>query len=344
MTGVTRLVRAALLVLLVFLVVAIPLGASNYAVRVAALILVMTTLSVGLNLILGYTGLLSFGHAALFGVGAYTTARMLIDDRAPLLVVALASVLLAAVVGALVGLASWRVGGDYLALITLGFGEVFFLYVNNAKITGASTGLPGVPIGNLFGWELRTVQDMYVFALAVAALAMTVSTVLTSSFLGRAMLAIREDEIVAKSMGINVPLTKVVVFAIGSGIAGLAGFVQALLLGFVGPASFDIETSVLAVEIVLIGGMARTWGPLLGSVVVIGSTEYLRSLVEYRELIFGVLVLVILIWRPGGLAEILGLGRGTSVRLLGRRRPPPPPARIDASATEDAGVGVSPRA
>jgi len=286
----------------------LPTVASNYTVRVAALILVMTVFAVGLNLILGYGGLLSFGMAALFGIGAYTTARILLDYNVPLLLTIVIAMTASGIVGMLIGLSSWRVGGDYLALITLGFGEVFYLYVNNAKdVTGAATGLPGIPWGDFFGWELKSIQSIYLFCLIVAVLVIVVARIIANSFFGRSLLAIREDEIVARSHGINVPLTKVVVFGIGSAIAGLAGVLQTLLLGFVGPATFDVATSILVVEIVLIGGMATTAGPLLGSILVIGSTEYLRPLVEYRNMIFGALILIILIWKPGGLTQILGL-------------------------------------
>lgn len=301
-------VRRLLLVLMLVGALLLPQVASNYTVRVAALILVMAVFAVGLNLILGFAGLLSFGQAALFGIGAYITARMLLDHDLPLIVVMVLAVTVSGIAGALVGLTSWRVRGDYLALITLGFGEVFYLYINNAKeVTGAATGLPGIPWGNFFGWELKSVQSIYVFVLIITVLVIIFARTIAYSFFGRSLLAIREDEVIARAHGINVPLTKVVVFAIGSAIAGLAGVLEVLLLGFVGPATFDLSMSILVVEIVLIGGMATTAGPLLGSILVIGSTEYLRPLAEHRQMIFGVLLVVILIWKPGGLTQILGL-------------------------------------
>lgn len=300
--------RRSLLLLLVVAAFFVPMMASNYTVRVAATILVMTVFAVGLNLILGYAGLLSFGMAALFGIGAYISARILLDHDVPLLLTMVIATVASGLVGMLIGLSSWRVRGDYLALITLGFGEVFYLYINNAKeVTGAATGLPGIPWGNFFGWELKSVQSIYVFCLIVAILVIVFARIVANSFFGRSLLAIREDEIVARAHGINVPLTKVVVFGIGSAIAGLAGVLETLLLGFVGPATFDVNMSILVVEIVLIGGMATTAGPLLGSILVIGTTEYLRPLVEYRNMIFGGLILIILIWKPGGLTQILGL-------------------------------------
>lgn len=321
--------------------VLLPSLVEPYTVRVAALILVFTVFATGLNIILGFTGLLSFGHAAVFGVGAYVSARLLLDTGMPLLLVMVAATVGAGVVGLLVGLTSWRAGGDYLALVTLGVGQIFYLFLINEKdLTGGATGLPGIPAGNFFGWDLAPLENTYLFILGVTVVVMGFAWVLGRSYFGRAMLAVREDEIIARAHGINVPLTKVLSFGIGSAIAGLAGVLQVLLLGFVGPATFKVDQSILVVEIVLIGGMATTIGPLLGSILVIGSTEYLRALADYRSAVFGVLMLVILLWRPGGLAQIFGLSSRTpnAVRLpfigkIGRRKgaamTPPPADEIE---------------
>lgn len=283
-----------------------------YTVRVAALILVFTVFATGLNIILGFTGLLSFGHAAVFGVGAYITARLLLDTGMPLWLVMVLATLGAGVMGLLVGLTSWRAGGDYLALVTLGVGQIFYLFLINEKdVTGGATGLPGVPAGNFFGFDLAPLENTYLFILVVTILVTAFAWLIGRSYFGRAMLAVREDEIIARAHGINVPLTKVLAFGLGSAIAGLAGVLQVLLLGFVGPATFKIDQSILVVEIVLIGGMAATIGPLLGSILVIGSTEYLRALADYRSGVFGVLMLIVLLWRPGGLAQIFGLSSRT---------------------------------
>lgn len=310
------IIRVAGLVLVV-LAFLLPGMVEPYTIRVATTILVFTVFATGLNLILGFAGLLSFGHAAMFGAGAYIAARLMLDTGMPLALVMLIATVGAGAFGALVGLTSWRVGGDYLALITLGVGQIFYLYLNNAKeTTGGATGLPGIPFGNFFGWELLAIEDVYKFVLIVTLLTTAFAWVIGRSFIGRSFLAVREDEVIARAHGINVPLTKVVAFAIGSAIAGLAGVLQVLLLGFVGPATFTVDQSILVVEIVLIGGMATTAGPLLGSLLVIGSTEYLRGLAEYRSMIFGALIVVILLVRPGGLVQILGIGdtRATSFK------------------------------
>lgn len=330
--SVQRLVLLALVVLAFIL----PNLVQPYTIRVAATILVFTVFATGLNLILGFTGLLSFGHAALFGTGAYISARLMLDTGLPLVLVMVIATLGAGVFGLLIGLTSWRVGGDYLALITLGVGQIFYLFLNNSNdLTGGATGLPGIPAGNFFGWDLSSIQNVYLFVLIVAIVVTVLARVIGRSYFGRSLLAIREDEVIARAHGINVPLTKVISFGVGSAIAGLAGVLQVLLLGFVGPATFNVDQSILVVEIVLIGGMATTAGPLLGSALVIGSTEYLRALQDYRSMIFGALIVLVLLWKPGGLVQILGIGeKSTAVYKspfsLFKRSVPPVPTESEA--------------
>jgi branched-chain amino acid transport system permease protein len=308
--------RRVIVVALIVFAFALPNLVQPYTVRVAATILVMTVFATGLNIILGFTGLLSFGHAAMFGAGAYIAARLMLDTGMPLALVMLIAIVGAGIFGVVVGLTSWRVGGDYLALITLGVCQIFYLFLNNSKsITGGATGLPGIPAGNFFGWDLSSIQNVYLFVLIGTVLVTIFARVIGRSYFGRALLAIREDEVIARAHGINVPLTKVISFGVGSAIAGLAGVFQVLLLGFVGPATFNVDQSILIVEIVLIGGMATTAGPLLGSILVVGSTEYLRALADYRSMIFGALIVIVLLWKPGGLVQILGIGDKSSAHF-----------------------------
>jgi branched-chain amino acid transport system permease protein len=322
-----RAVRWVLAAALCALAALLPWLTGPYLLRVATLVCVMTSFAVGLNLILGYAGMLSFGHAAFFGIGAYVTARLLKDTGLPLPLIMLAAAALAGAAGLVVGLTTWRVRGDYLALVTLGFGEIAFLVMNNwTEVTGGATGITAIPVPTFLGFELRTSEQLYLFTLVVTALLVLVVRMLATSFVGRALLAIREDEIVARAHGINVPFAKVTCFAAGSAVAGVAGVLQALFLAFVGPESFRLDQSVLAVEIVIIGGMATTAGPIIGAIVLIGATEYLRAIANYRLLVFGLLLLVVLLVRPDGLAGILGLD--------GRRRAPVRPEDVEVGAAD----------
>jgi branched-chain amino acid transport system permease protein len=311
--SVLRLYRIALFVVVAAIGVFLPSGASPYLLRVATTIVVYACLAIGLNLILGYCGLVSFGQAAFFGIGAYVVALLMIKKGWTWVPSTVIGIVAALVVGALVGLTAWRVRGDYLALVTLGFGAIATLVMDNwISVTGGPSGIPGIPLPTIFGRQLSSGSGVYYLCLIGLALATVVSALISRSYFGRALLTIREDEIVARANGISVPAAKVIVFAIGSAIAGLAGGLQAASLGYVGSSSFNLDQSILMVEIVVVGGMASTWGPLIGSTILVAATELFRFSPVWRPAVFGVVMIVILILRADGVASLLGLGRGSA--------------------------------
>jgi branched-chain amino acid transport system permease protein len=308
-----RLYRIGLFVAVVVIGVILPSSVSPYLLRVVTTILVYACVAIGLNLILGYGGLISFGHAAFFGIGAYTVALLMIKLDWSFLAATGAGILLSVIMGALVGLTAWRVRGDYLALVTLGFVGITTLFMNNwVPLTGGPSGIPGVPLPTIFGYQLSASDGVYYLCLVTVGIVTGVCALISRSYFGRALLTIREDEIVARANGINVPAVKVTVFAIGAGIAGLAGAIQAASLGYVGPASFTLDQSILMVEIVVVGGMASTWGPLIGSTILVAATEFFRFAPAWRPAVFGAVMIVILIVRADGVASMLGLGRGSA--------------------------------
>jgi len=310
-----RLYRIGMFVALVVIAIGLPGSASPYLLRVATTVIVYTCLAIGLNLILGYCGLVSFGHAAFFGVGAYTVALLMLDRGWSYLPALAVGVVLALVAGAVVGLTAWRVRGDYLALVTLGFASIATLVTLNwISLTHGPAGVAGVPLPVIFGRQLSPGRDIYYLCLVGLAVVTVLSALISRSYFGRALLTIREDEIVARANGINVPAAKVAIFAIGAAIAGLAGALQAASLGYVGPVSFNLDQSILMVEIVVVGGMASTWGPLIGSTILVAATELFRFSPVWRPAVFGLIMIVILSVRADGVAAILGLGRGSSGR------------------------------
>lgn len=308
-----RVYRFGLFVALVVVALVLPSAGSPYLLRVATTVVVYTCLAIGLNLILGYCGLVSFGHAAFFGVGAYAVALLMVNQGWSFLPATGVGILAALVGGSLVGLTAWRVRGDYLALVTIGFASIVTLVMNNwTEVTRGPAGLAGIPLPDVFGRELSPGPDIYYLCLAGLIVATVVSALISRSYFGRALLTIKEDEVVARANGINVPGAKVAIFAIGSAIAGLAGALQAASLGYVGPASFNLDESILMVEIVVVGGMAATWGPLIGSTILVAATEIFRFSPVWRPAVFGLVMIVILIVRADGVASLLGLGRGSS--------------------------------
>ncbi len=271
------------------------LGLANYMIT-------YTILCMGLNLILGYTGLLSLGQAAFYGIGAYTTAILMTRHGFGFLPALLISAMVTLAAALLLGIPTRKVRGDYFCLLTIAFGEIFRL-VAQAWIgfTGGAMGIVGIPIPRLFGWVIRSEADFYYVGLTLLAFTYGTMAVLVNSKIGRALVAIREDELAAQAMGINTPGYMILSFAIGSLYAGLAGSLLAVYQTTVTPSNFRLEESCLMIIMVIVGGMGRLWAPLAGVFVMTMATELFRPIAEYRMLIIGAMMILVLLFRPQGM-------------------------------------------
>ena len=270
-------VRAALLVLLV-LAVAAPLAVdNNYAISVGMQVMVMMCLALGLNIVVGYAGLLDLGFAAFFAIGAYTTGLLAVNFQWPILATLPVAVLLALVGAVIVGTPTLRLRRDYLAVVTLGFGEVVQIIVNNLEQTGGPTGIFGIPPLEILGFQFVTPTANYYVFLVLLVVFSVASVRLRSSGLGRAWLAIREDEDVSMAMGIKTQRHKLYAYMTGAVIGGITGsFYGPAMIG-VAPPTFGFIQSLLIVMAVSIGGMGSVAGTLIGAAVVIAGPELLRS-------------------------------------------------------------------
>ena len=271
------------------------LGLANYMV-------IFSILCMGLNLILGYTGLLSLGQAAFYGIGAYTTAILMTRHHWTFLPALAASGLVTLIAALLLGIPTRKVRGDYFCLLTIAFGEIFRL-VAQAWIgfTGGAMGIVGIPIPKLFGWVIRSETDFYYLGLFLLAFTFATMAVLVNSRLGRALVAIREDELAAQAMGVNSPVYMIMAFGIGSLYAGLAGSLLAVYQTTVTPSNFRLEESCLMIIMVIVGGMGRLWAPVAGVLIMTMATEVFRPLAEYRMLIIGAMMILVLLFRPQGI-------------------------------------------
>jgi branched-chain amino acid transport system permease protein len=287
-------------------------------------------LAVSLNLINGFTGQFSIGHAGFMAIGAYVSSFLSINSGdkirrlvsfAPeavqnsvlLLVVLAAGAACAAAAGFLVGIPSLRLRGDYLAIVTLGFGEIIRVFIVNIDAVGGARGLGGMPKLANFFW-------IYLFAAGTVAV---VSRIVGSSF-GRTLIAIREDEIAAEAMGVNTTRAKVLSFVVSSAMAGVAGGLFAHYLIYLHPNSFTFIKSFEIIIMIVIGGLGSITGSVLGAVLYIMLTEELRQFAQYRMVAFSLLLVILMIVRPQGI-----LGHHELRHFLGRRRrasEPPPPA------------------
>ena len=256
-------------------------------------------LAVSLNLINGHTGQFSLGHAGFMAVGAYAAAKISIVGSAlvpppfqPLIFLGalFAGGLLAAVAGLAVGVPSLRLRGDYLAIVTLGFGEIIRVMLQNMDSVGAASGLKNIPHETTFFW-----------AWAFAAVTVFVITAIVNSTYGRGFIAVHDDEIAASSVGINPVRYKVTAFVFGAFFAGIAGGLFAHHKQFLSPTGFDFIKSIDIVMMVILGGMGRTAGVILAAILLTLLPEFLRSFAEYRMILYALLIIGLMIVRPQGL-------------------------------------------
>ena len=285
-----------------------------YLLHLAILAGIYIILTVSINLIIGYAGQVSLGHAAFYGIGAYASALMSLNWHLPFPLAALGAILVAGACGLALGLPTLRLKEDYLAIVTLGFGVIVDLVFLNLEITGGPDGLAGIPSPRFLGISFRPAA-VYLVLVAVAVLLVLVFTYrLVNSYHGRALRAIRDHEVTAQVMGINTPAYKIIIFTLAAGLAGLAGSLYAHYITFINPETFGLHTSILILTMAVLGGMGSMAGSVLGAVILTALPEALRQFQAYQDLVYGALLVGLLIWRPEGI-----LGRGKlSLKFLQR--------------------------
>ncbi|MEN9888581.1 MAG: High-affinity branched-chain amino acid transport system permease protein LivH, partial [Pseudomonadota bacterium] len=320
----------------------------NAWVRIADVALLYILLALGLNIVVGYAGLLDLGYVAFFAVGAYMYALLasphLLDTfpalalmfpnglHMPLWVIVPLGAALAGLLGMLLGAPTLRLRGDYLAIVTLGFGEIIRVFMNNldqpVNITNGPRGIDMIDAVTLFGWplsrklnvlgfEFASVTLYYYLFLALVLLSVVLSHRIERSRIGRAWMAIREDEIAAKAMGINTRNVKLLAFAMGASFGGVSGAMFSAFQGFVSPESFTLMESIVIVAMVVLGGMGYVPGVILGAILLYAIPEALRYIAKplqeaifgtellapeaLRMLLFGLAMVLIMLYRPRGL-------------------------------------------
>ncbi|QBR53018.1 high-affinity branched-chain amino acid ABC transporter permease LivM [Erwinia sp. QL-Z3] len=316
--------------LLLVLGILFPFIATKYLLTVAILGLIYVLLGLGLNIVVGLAGLLDLGYVAFYAIGAYGLALGYQYLGLGFWAMLPLGAVMAALAGALLGFPVLRMHGDYLAIVTLGFGEIIRLVLTNwVSFTGGPNGV-SVPSPTFFGLEFgRRAKDggvpiheflnitynpnlkfifIYTVLILVVLLVLFIKHRLTRMPIGRAWEALREDEIACRAMGLNHVLVKLSAFMMGASTAGIAGVFFATYQGFVNPTSFTFFESALILAIVVLGGMGSTLGVVLAAFVLTVAPELLRSFAEYRVLLFGVLMVLMMIWRPRGLVRTSRVG------------------------------------
>jgi branched-chain amino acid transport system permease protein len=291
---------AAIVVILVAMVVA-PFAFGTYGTVILTNALLYVLLALGLNVVVGYAGLLDLGFAAFFAVGAYKVGITTLHFGLNFWLALPVAVLLAIVAGIVIGAPTLRLRSDYLAIVTLGFGEIVRIAARNLRETGGASGLIGIDSPWLFGWHISTPLDFYYVFCVLVILGVIASVRLANSRLGRAWLYVRHDEDAAEAMGINRVRVKLAAYIVGAIYGSIGGAFFAANLGAISPESFSFRQSVLILMAVILGGMGKIPGVILGAFIVILAPELLRDAGDMRLLIFAVGLLLIMLFRPSGI-------------------------------------------
>lgn len=297
--------RNFLFAVLFAVAIVFPFAFSTYQTNIMITALMYIVLGLGLNIVVGMAGLLDLGFVAFYAVGAYSYALLNHHFGLGFWEVLPIGGGLAAIAGILLGFPVLRLRGDYLAIVTLGFGEIIRLVLENwGEFSKGPSGISNISRPGFFGMELSLEQSiLYIYFIMVAFLIFTIFVVnrLQDSRLGRAWIALREDEIACQAMGIDKQKTKLAAFSLGAFWAGFMGVVFAAKTTFINPASFTFLESAIILSIVVLGGMGSIVGVIIGALILILLPEYLRALSEYRMLAFGAILVAMMIFRPQGL-------------------------------------------
>ncbi len=287
---------------------------SGYVITILITIAIYAILAHSLNIITGHAGQISLGHAAFFGIGAYTSALLYTEAGLPFWIDVPLAAVTAGIVGALLGIPCLRVRDDFLAITTMGINfvvEAVFLYI---PFFGGAMGIGSINLPSWFGREM-TKGEYFLLILLVFIVLIFLDRRLTRSWVGLAWASIREDETAAEAMGVDVVRFKVLAFILGSALAGLAGGFYAHFLTFIMPQNFGFGQSIVILSMVVFGGIGTRWGPLVGAVILGVLPEISRPILEYRTFVYGLLLMLMMRFQPDGL-----LGSGSFLVRLFRRR------------------------
>lgn len=261
-----------------------------YFLRIILIIGINIIMALGLNLITGVTGQLSMGHAGFMSLGAYTSAILTMQYGVSFPLALLAGAVAASIFGFLIGLPTLRLQGDYLAMVTIGFAEIIRVFFLNFEPGGRATGMYGIPQ-----------ETNFVTVWLLVIIVVFLNARILKSRTGRALYAIREDEIAAESCGVNTTRMKVMAFTVGAFLGGLGGALYSHYMSYIDPQVFSFDKSIEILNMVVLGGMGSIPGTILGAAVLTILPEYLRVVAEYRLLFYGALLVILMIFRPNGL-------------------------------------------
>ena len=276
-----------------------------YSLHIVIMAIIYTMTVQSLNLIAGYSGACSIGHAAFYGLGAYTSALLAVNFGWSFWVTALCGIIVAAIFGLILAIPVLKLKSSYLVITTIAFGKVIhLLFLNMIELTKGPNGVTGIPVPSLFGYEFAAKDQYYYFALFFAVVVAFLYYRLYHSRTGRAIKSVREDDIAAELIGVPVVYYKVFAFVVGTATAGLAGALYAHYIHFISPETFSINESIAELVMLMVGGIGTFLGPILGAFGITILLEKLRFLSDYRQMIYGAILFLIIFVMPRGLVGL----------------------------------------
>lgn len=293
---ITYLILAAIIIVIPFLT------PNMYIMQIINMIAIYIILGTSINVLTGFTGQLSLGQAAFFGIGAYTTALLNTRAGAQFFVCLIASVVVTALFGVILAVPALKVKGSYLALLTMGFGEVVrIVMINWTPVTNGTAGVLGIESPVIFGFAFDTLKKYYYLIVVFVVLGLIYQAVILRTRTGRAFIAIREDNEAAELTGINVTTYKIRAFVLSSIYCGVAGCLYAMMIKYVSPDTFTNNVSSVILWTAIVGGFGTVIGPVFGGIVMQVLPEALRFLGDWRLVVYGVILLIVILRFPGGL-------------------------------------------
>ena len=273
----------------------------QYLVNVGILCLVYVLLSLSLNVLTGYMGITGLGWAGFFGIGAYTAAILSTKAGWNFILTFLAAMAVTGMFGLLIGMPTRKLSGRYVAIVTMAFCEICrALETNMDWLTRGSRGIPNIPRLELFGMKFNK-QAQYFLILFLVLVAVIVMGRIVNSRIGRGVLAVKDDDIAASAMGVNPFSYKVMIFGVAASLAGLAGAFYAHYIGFIDPSNFTFDQSTIIISMTIMGGLGNPMGSVLGAVTLTVLPEILRPLMDVRQIVYGVMLIIMMIVRPQGI-------------------------------------------
>lgn len=296
-----------LIALAVFIAIFPIIAGNRYYIGVMTDVAIYAMIAIGLNLLMGYAGQISLGHAGFYGIGAYCSGLLNVRLGLSPWLTAIAAIILTACIAYVVGIPTLKLKGHYLAMATLGFGEVVYVVLSKLDwLTGDTSGLPGIKPFAIWNIKFNSsfVIGQYILAWLLVLIILILSLNITKSRVGRAFRAIHGSEVAARGMGIDIAKYKVQVFVLSAVYAAVAGCLHAHFRWFIGYPTFHLQTSVKLVTMVIIGGSGNIWGAVIGAVLLTWLPEWLTIAKEYDIMIYGALLMLVMIFTPSGIVGI----------------------------------------